>query len=528
MLTYPEKDFREAVIGQLVACFVASIVEKMMDEITIEEDIWKRGIASDSSVQGSVVKEKVSFWQTRNCQTDDSSSLQGSVVKEKVAFWQAHNGHPSAAKRKSSSSTNHRQTKSFEDSFIPPTIEFNRKKKFFDIERCLDDPSRELPRRHDQATPAAGLCHNNIFRQPKHKLQKKVAKTSPLASVPFNDSLFVRVDKELDAMKKDGTVGITQAGIEEEIVFECDSMLYHSESDVVTVASEEDDSSLVIDSNNNSNDYHHHKSPHSLRSQQSMFQNEYLSPNGRKSKSTRDRRCFDNSAFDCNRKAHPFSLKDSSISSSRSPGFKFALCIASLLLIAIGITGGCLLAFENSNQQSPVSLDHTKSDEYGVLLTSNSIRESLKVLFGSISGFEKLNDVSKPQNKTLEWMLDHTTLSDVDNREALVERYVLALVFFSLNGKEWDLERNFLSSRHVCEWNDQPFETGWKDEDLKHGVFCDKDNRVVHLLLGKIMIYFNFVISRNGRGDMHILLTILFKLNYLSGRKQSSTRKPSL
>ena len=135
---------------------------------------------------------------------------------------------------------------------------------------------------------------------------------------------------------------------------------------------------------------------------------------------------------------------------------------------------GYVLAFSKQSHSSASLEQHEKSDNNEIKVASN-MRESLRFLFEPLSGIENIDDVSKPQNKALEWMLDNTVLSEMDHPDTLVERYVITLLYFSLKGEFWDLQ--FLSSRHVCEWNGQKLQTG---------VFCNDENEVIHLLLGML------------------------------------------
>ena len=66
------------------------------------------------------------------------------------------------------------------------------------------------------------------------------------------------------------------------------------------------------------------------------------------------------------------------------------------------------------------------------------------------------NDRSSPQYTTLEWLANVDTAQldwTVTPRTELVERYALAYLYFSTNGKRWKQNFNFLSNGSVCEWN---------------------------------------------------------------------------
>jgi hypothetical protein len=56
----------------------------------------------------------------------------------------------------------------------------------------------------------------------------------------------------------------------------------------------------------------------------------------------------------------------------------------------------------------------------------------------------------------------------------IVERYVLAVLYFATSGEGWGDQRNFLSPSSVCEWH------MWE-----RGVACNEDDLVVALNLHK-------------------------------------------
>jgi hypothetical protein len=58
---------------------------------------------------------------------------------------------------------------------------------------------------------------------------------------------------------------------------------------------------------------------------------------------------------------------------------------------------------------------------------------------------------------------------DVDSvrPQVFVERYLLALLFLSTNGKSWTESYNFLMPTSVCDWSEKS-----SDDSIK-GVICD-------------------------------------------------------
>ena len=90
---------------------------------------------------------------------------------------------------------------------------------------------------------------------------------------------------------------------------------------------------------------------------------------------------------------------------------------------------------------------------------------------------------SSAQYKAIEWLMHNDTLqlhrsttSGSPMSAALVERYVLAMIYFNNGGPYWTNSYNFLNeSVSVCEWN-----LGTSTSD---GVQCDDSGNVVDLIL---------------------------------------------
>jgi hypothetical protein len=70
--------------------------------------------------------------------------------------------------------------------------------------------------------------------------------------------------------------------------------------------------------------------------------------------------------------------------------------------------------------------------------------------------------------EALNWLAnsDPANLPMHTDKRILVERYTLALLYFSTGGASWMNQCNFLSADTVCNWNDR------NDKTEQHGVFC--------------------------------------------------------
>lgn len=87
------------------------------------------------------------------------------------------------------------------------------------------------------------------------------------------------------------------------------------------------------------------------------------------------------------------------------------------------------------------------------------------ILGPSVSPLDKLDNMGTPQHRALHW------LANADKRKValptngietqkLIQRYVLALIYFSTHGDYWKQQLNFLSINDECEWN-QIFDGGY-------------------------------------------------------------------
>jgi hypothetical protein len=81
-------------------------------------------------------------------------------------------------------------------------------------------------------------------------------------------------------------------------------------------------------------------------------------------------------------------------------------------------------------------------------------------LLGSgISSESDLKDPSKPQYKAVQWIAnedqsDIPETNDYDTAYAFVQRYVMAVFYYALNGPSWSNQLNFLSTAlDTCDWN---------------------------------------------------------------------------
>jgi hypothetical protein len=106
------------------------------------------------------------------------------------------------------------------------------------------------------------------------------------------------------------------------------------------------------------------------------------------------------------------------------------------------------------------------------------------LLQNEVADAEALQDESSPQFRALRWLAnENTTVLDLDSTSTviLLERYILAVLYFATGGGVWFDQLNFLSASSVCEWNDGQIQ----GSSFSRGALCNDDDLLVDLNLRK-------------------------------------------
>jgi hypothetical protein len=107
--------------------------------------------------------------------------------------------------------------------------------------------------------------------------------------------------------------------------------------------------------------------------------------------------------------------------------------------------------------------------------TKELLLSRLEPLTGS-----RIREKGTPEEGAMEWLVNTDPLQldfEKTSLDELVQRYVLATLYFATNGKSWNQQYNFLSMDHVCLWH--TFE-----QDA--GVTCNDNNDVTSIKLDGI------------------------------------------
>jgi hypothetical protein len=132
------------------------------------------------------------------------------------------------------------------------------------------------------------------------------------------------------------------------------------------------------------------------------------------------------------------------------------LVIGTLLMIIGGVVGGVLSAMPTP---APKSGRDPLLDE--LMLLNATFEKDLW----------RFSDPDSPHFHALAWMKNDTiVMSSGRSTLDLLQRYVLAVLFYSANGPNWGWSQPYLSSDDVCLWNN-----GTDD----YGVYCRLDGESV-------------------------------------------------
>jgi hypothetical protein len=95
-----------------------------------------------------------------------------------------------------------------------------------------------------------------------------------------------------------------------------------------------------------------------------------------------------------------------------------------------------------------------------------------------ISG-DLLNNPNTPQYAAFDWMMNEDPANlDLDSLpvKELEQRYIAALLYFSMGGDDWDDDCGFMQESSVCEW---------KDASTGKGLHCDPEGSIEGILISK-------------------------------------------
>jgi hypothetical protein len=149
--------------------------------------------------------------------------------------------------------------------------------------------------------------------------------------------------------------------------------------------------------------------------------------------------------------------------------------IVAVLSLTVGLAVGL------SNKKEP--LGATQSEF--VPVTREEVRAAMQnyVIDNKVTSSSDLSSSTSPQSKALDFLANedpmqlNAPLTDLTSDEGytFITRYVMAVVFGALDGKNWEYDLLFKSKHDTCDWYDfLPAPVG------KVGVLCSKDTKKVY------------------------------------------------
>lgn len=122
-------------------------------------------------------------------------------------------------------------------------------------------------------------------------------------------------------------------------------------------------------------------------------------------------------------------------------------------------------------------------------------------LSAQITDLDVLQDSSTPQYAAARWIADSDAwnmdipemedAADFDYSYEFVQRYIAAVFYFALDGKNWNRQMEFLSDVSVCDWNYEIDTTSVNGDEVNYlyGLQCDTDDDVItHIFMRTFFI----------------------------------------
>jgi hypothetical protein len=155
----------------------------------------------------------------------------------------------------------------------------------------------------------------------------------------------------------------------------------------------------------------------------------------------------------------------------QSGRWRLICCIATMAIL-LGVLLGVLIP--RKNDKGSVDEPEDPISDYDFLVN----------LLSPVSGEELLLDESSPQYQALDWLaFEGNATYAIQNvtTSILLERYIMAVLYFTTDGQNWNSDYNFLSNFSTCEWP-SPIEEN--ERETTPGVRCDVEGNIVKIFLG--------------------------------------------
>jgi hypothetical protein len=137
------------------------------------------------------------------------------------------------------------------------------------------------------------------------------------------------------------------------------------------------------------------------------------------------------------------------------------------LLVVVGIVVGVTVGLDDDTTPQSEPTPSPTSEHW----------ESLQQLFQSVSfdGGAALNDTDSPQSRALSWLDENANLNDYPEWKR-IQRYALAVFYYSTRGEKWRESTGWLSDDDECTW--------WLTHEPNTPI-CNQDGAYINISLNK-------------------------------------------
>ncbi len=178
-------------------------------------------------------------------------------------------------------------------------------------------------------------------------------------------------------------------------------------------------------------------------------------------------------------------------------GIQRSTCLCILLILVFvtgGTTTGVILNKGNDDRYVPPTASPIKMPTTSPTPppTRNEKMEALRqelerYIIRTEEDLILFDDPTSPQSLALKWLsTDPNSISDNRSTVFILERYVLAVLYFSTNGHNWRFpDLPFMSDVDACEWNNGLIAENEMDKAAM-GIYCDGRSPVRNITFNKV------------------------------------------
>ena len=136
---------------------------------------------------------------------------------------------------------------------------------------------------------------------------------------------------------------------------------------------------------------------------------------------------------------------------SRTVKLGFLLSIISIIVATAAILIVLNVGNDGNDGNDSTNEDNTLPPTHSPTRSNTDAITNILFQNGVIS-VEDLENVTSPHNKALQW-LGSVDEMPLDGDDHIIQRYCLALLYYSTSGDDWKSKGDWLQNKHECEWN---------------------------------------------------------------------------